>query len=72
MTGLFYLICSSNGRKQDFHSCDMGSIHIQITLVFWCNGIKKLPGGVTGNTSDFDSDILSSTLSLLANMLPLA
>lgn len=33
---------------------------------------RILPGSVMVNTSDFDSDILSSSLSLVTNMLALA
>ena len=36
----------------------------------WAN--HKKPGGVTGNTSEFESDILSSNLSMVSNMLTLA
>ena len=46
-------------KTQDFHSCDMGSIPMQIT-VRWCNG----------NISDCRSDVMGSTPVRTAGMRP--
>ena len=45
------MVCSSNGRTQDFHSCNMGSNPVQITRFV----------GVTANITDCRSVAMGST-----------
>lgn len=55
---LLYMICSSKRlRTQDFHSCNMSSMLIQITRFV----------GVTANISDCRSEAMSSILIRTAN-----